>query len=454
MSSVWSRIFLMACLCGSALTVLAQPTEPNPIINSPYSRYGLGDFNPQYFAAQGGMGGLSAAFHDPFHLNVLNPASLSRLDATAFEVGIDARYSNLSAEGASENLWSGNITYLALGFPLINPINEVLDRKDTKLGLGMAFALQPYTTVGYNIETTEQTPVVGQNTNFLKGKGETYRLSWSNGIRYGGLSGGLTLGYNWGTIENSRVVRFDSLELSYITEFLDEFTMTGFFWRFGLQYTHEFQELNEKGEREPSGKRLIFGLHGNSTNTFNTEAIRFGQRINTSFGIDRTIVDTLFNEIGVEGNGQLPAVLTAGISYQRVNKLRLGVEMDFQRWSGYRNDAREDQNLSDAWQLRVGGEFIPDYLSYNSYLERVRYRLGAFYGNDPRVFGGEQLLNYGLSFGLGFPIILPRQRTSFIDFTVEAGQFGLSDALQETYINMTLGFTLNDNTWFFKRKFN
>ncbi|MCR9100412.1 MAG: hypothetical protein NXI25_10705 [bacterium] len=455
MSSVWSRIIVLACLCSSAFVVLGQDVavEADPKINSPYSRFGLGDFNPQYMPVQGGMGGLTAAYHDPYHINPLNPAALSRLDATAFEIGIDARYSMLATEDASESLWSGNLTYLALAFPLINPINEVLDRKDTKLGLGMAFILQPYTTVGYNVETTQEAGSAGLSTNFLRGRGETYRLSWSNGIRYGGLSGGLTLGYNWGTIENDRRVEFDDLPLSYTTEFLDEYTITGLFWRFGLQYTYAFKKVDEKGELKPTGRRLIFGLHGNTVNSFNTEAYRFGRRFNNNFG-PVSLVDTLFNEVAVEGTGQLPAEFAAGVTYERVNKVRLGVEMGLAQWSNYRNDAQSNTDLSNSWQVRVGGEYIPDYLSYDSYWERVRYRVGAFYGNDPRSFEGDQLLDYGLSLGLGFPIILPRQRTSFINFTVEAGQFGLQEALRETYINMTLGFTLNDNTWFFKRKFN
>ena len=165
-------------------------------------------------------------------------------------------------------------------------------------------------------------------------------------------------------------------------------------------------------------------------------------------------MDTLFNEVAVEGTGQLPAEFTAGVTYERLNKVRLGVEMGLAQWSNYRNDAQSNTDLSNSWQVRVGGEYIPDYLSYDSYWERIRYRVGAFYGNDPRSFEGDQLLDYGLSLGFGFPIILPRQRTSFVNFTVEAGQFGLQQALRETYINMTLGFTLNDNTWFFKRKFN
>jgi len=393
MSSVWSRIIVLACLCGSAFVVLGQnAVEADPKINSPYSRFGLGDFNPQYMPVQGGMGGLTAAYHDPYHVNPLNPAALSRLDATAFEVGLDARFSALSTEDASESLWTGNLTYLALAFPLINPINEVLDRKDSKLGLGMAFILQPYTTVGYNVEATQEAGDAGVSTNFLRGTGETYRLSWSNGFRYGGLSGGVTLGYNWGTLENRRRVEFENLPLSYITEFSDEFTMSGLFWRFGAQYTYSFKKADEDGEVKPTGRRLIFGLHGSTVNSFNTESYRFGRRVNPNIG-GFINVDTLFNEVALEGAGQLPAEFAAGITYERVNKMRLGVEMGVAQWSNYRNDAQSNTDLSNSWQVRFGGEFIPDYLSYDSYWERVRYRFGAFYGNDPRSFEGDQMLD-------------------------------------------------------------
>ena len=59
-----------------------------------------------------------------------------------------------------------------------------------------------------------------------------------------------------------------------------------------------------------------------------------------------------------------------------------------------------------------------------------------------------------MTLGFGLPVVLPRQQLSFINFAVEAGQFGLADQLRENYVKIQVGFTLNDNTWFFKRKFN
>ena len=450
MLSVWSRIVGTAALCCCTWAVFAQNATITPKINSPFSRFGLGNFVSQYYAGPGGMGGLSAAFHDPYHLNTINPASLASLQSTAFEVGLNAQYSGLKSDGASESIWSGNLNYMALGFPLINPINEALDRKRSKFGLGMAFALQPYTVVGYNIESTSDQEDLGPTTNFLKGTGGTNRLLWSNAVKYKGFSGGVTLGYLFGQLTNSRRVEFDSVELAYVTEFLDEVSINGFFWEAGLQYTHEFKKLKATGELEPSGRRLIIGLNGNSSDNFNTNTSRFAERFNSSYGVQ----DTIFNETGVKQKGTLPSDLSIGVMYENVNDFRFGVEYGIENWSEYVNEAKPDSSLLDTWRIRAGMEWIPDYQSYNNYFERMRYRFGFYYGLDPRSFEGEQLKEYGVSLGFGFPIIMSRQRVSFVNLSLEAGQFGLSDTLRETFVKMTLGFTLNDNTWFFKRKFN
>ena len=63
------------------------------------------------------MGGLTAAYTDPFHLNLANPASLPYLRATAFEVGAFGRYTQLEDGDLTDDIWAGGLGYLALGFP-------------------------------------------------------------------------------------------------------------------------------------------------------------------------------------------------------------------------------------------------------------------------------------------------------------------------------------------------
>lgn len=451
MSNVWHRISLMLLVCCLGVTAWGQIQNTNiqPKINSPLSRFGLGDPVDQYFAASGGMAGLSTAWQDPFHLNMLNPASLASLQATAFEGGFFAKHSWLQGKDSTDAIWGGNLQYLALGFPLRNSINRALDRQSNDWSAGMGLVLAPYTQVGYNIELIDtETPGVDVSTNTLKGTGGTYRLQWGTGWRYKGLSAGANVGFLFGNVINSRLVVFDSLFGALDTEFQDDISVRGTTWDFGVQYAVDFKELNKEGERVPSGKRIIFGATAGTATNLSTESSQFVRRY-----LGTAVSDTLLEATQIEGAGRLPSQFTIGVNYKEVNRLTLGAEFGVTNWSQYENSIKPE-TFSDTYRLTVGAEWIPNYTSYNNYLARVRYRFGLRYGTDPRTLDGEQVSTAALTLGAGFPIILPRQQVSFINAAFEVGRVGVADVLQETFVKLTIGFTLNDNSWFFKRKFN
>ncbi len=452
MPSNWSRIIgAFILFSGMWVSMVGQNTLIRPTNNSPFSRFGMGNFADQYTAMQAGMAGLTAAFPDQYHLNFQNPASLGFLQLTSFEVGVAARYSALTEQDNKENLWSGSLNYLALGFPLINPVNKVLDRDQTPLGIGMSFSLRPYTSVGYNILTDIEVPELGPTQNSFKGSGSTYRLMWGNGIRYKNLAFGFNAGAIFGKLINSRRIEFDSLSVSYATEFQDETSVGGWLWEAGLMYVLPLSKVEETSGRVRAGeiKRLVFGINGSSTNYFTTNSSSYQRRDNLILGD----IDTIFSERDVLRQAVLPTQLNFGVTFEKVNQLRLGLEYSMGLWSDFRSESLP-ANYDNTWRIAFGGEYIPDFFSFNSYFDKVRYRFGAFYGTDPRVFSGQQLENYGLTFGFGFPMIKPRETISYFDIAFELGQFGVSDLLQETYFKVTMGFALNDNSWFFKRKFN
>lgn len=427
-----------------------------PKRNSPYSRFGLGDPVTQYYAAQTGMGGMPAAFNNHSRSNMVNPASLAWMRFTAFEVGLSARRSSLTEgqTGESTTLWGGNLRNLTLAFPLRNSINQVVDRRRAKFNWGMAFSLQPFTEVGYNLQLEESLNIGDSETtetfvNSLKGSGGTYRLMWGNGFRYENISVGFTVGYLFGQITNSRRVTLASADpgQAYASEFLDEVSVGGLTWSLGAQYQLVL-DLDE--ETNFARRSITFGLYGNSATSFDTKTDQFYSRDNR---VLTPLTDTLVYSENVASSGRLPGQFGIGAMYDDLNKLRLGVDASFTNWSQYENGAKPEE-LANAYRFAAGAEWIPDIESYNNYLQKVRYRLGVFYGTDPRTVNGQQVTEYGLSLGMGLPLIRPRQQTSFIDLAVEVGQFGLQEAVRDTYIQMTVGFTLNDNTWFFKRKFN
>ncbi len=446
--SIRKILFLITLLMGGH-GLFAQSEQIFPKINSPYSRFGLGNVFEQYYIAAAGMGGLSAAYNDPFHLNLVNPASLSSLQSTAFEVGLYAQRTTLTVDDNSDNLWTGNLKYLALGFPLKNPINKALDKSTSPWSLGMSLSLTPYSLTGYNVEDQSVDAQVGSITNVLKGNGGTYRFLWGNSIKYKEFSVGLSIGYQFGKLTDNRKIQFDNLQAAYDIDVTEDISVGGFIWNAGLQYTLIFKELNDKGELVPGAKRLIFGAYGNSSHSFNT----ISTSLTLGNNIDYARIDTLDFKNEVEAPGVLPSELGLGVVFENLNKFRVGVDVRSTNWSRYENEA-QPENFLDATRVSAGIEFIPDIFSIDSYFERVRYRFGVFFGDDYRTFDGEQLNEFGVTAGIGFPIILPRQRISFFNIALEYSRLGVSEGLKENYLKINFGFTLNDNQWFLKRKFN
>ena len=226
------KIIFATLLTISSLYAKAQLVDDNykqnqPNENSLLSRYGIGNLNPQSFASNSGMGGLTAAFRDKFHFNPFNPASLPSLRATAYEVGLFAKNTKVKSNGSSNSNWSGNLNNLALGFPTYSVINEVLDRKPRVLRWGMGMSLMPYSTVGYNINTITNAPNANDTstlTNYYVGSGGTYRAMLGNGVSYKGLSVGVNVGYVFGKISSIRQsILNDKLAVSYANYFDDNY---------------------------------------------------------------------------------------------------------------------------------------------------------------------------------------------------------------------------------------
>ncbi|MEM6879039.1 MAG: hypothetical protein AAFY36_06175 [Bacteroidota bacterium] len=438
----------------SVLELQAQRTdfvELRPKQNSPLSRFGLGDPLDQWTAASAGMGGITTVWQDAFMLNLVNPASLANLQTASFEVGLYGRVGTLSDDRGEAQTASGNLQYLALGFPLRNPININLDRADTRWNAGMSFSLAPTTLVGYDLELEEDDPDLGVTSNLLKGNGGTYRVSWGNGFRYKGLSGGFSLDYNFGRLTNDRVVVFDSIVTALATEILEEYNVNGWSLRYGLQYAINLTNVDSEGNKRTNGKRVLFGLQGQFQSEIRTRSDLLFRRFSPSNNL--FVSDTLQFVEGERGNVVLPSNITFGVGYHDFNKLFISAEYGLSNWSNYRNDAQNDQ-LVDGNRFAFGLEYTPDFDSYNSYLKRLRYRFGIRLEDDPRILEGKQARRQALTFGLGLPIVLPRQQVSFFNLAVEIGRFGVPDVIDENYVQFTVGFALNDNTWFLKRKFN
>jgi hypothetical protein len=81
-------------------------------------------------------------------------------------------------------------------------------------------------------------------------------------------------------------------------------------------------------------------------------------------------------------------------------------------------------------------------------LKVIRYRAGFRYVNSYLSVNGEQLSEYGISFGLGIPMIQSRTKTTF-NLSAEAGKRGNTGngLIKENFIRLMFGFSFTPGDW-------
>ena len=150
----------------------------------------------------------------------------------------------------------------------------------------------------------------------------------------------------------------------------------------------------------------------------------------------------------------MPREYGIGLTYEKVGNYRVGIDYSASQWGNYTQNGESD-GLRNTYRIAAGGEFIPNSNSYNRYWKRIRYKAGVYYTQDPRSDNlNEQLTETGVTIGLTLPVVLARGQKSWCNLAVTGGKFGTEGSLNETFVRINLGFTLNDNLWFYKRKFN
>jgi len=426
-----------------------------PQLNSPYSRYGMGNLANPNFAPLGAMGNAYTTFNSRYHLNPSNPASYSSLGYTAFEMGVFGRFTQLKTQidSVNANSSTGNLSYLALGFPVFNPINRLTVKKDYPFDWGMAFGLVPYSNVGYDIETSSESPEYGTVVYRNRGYGQLYKLFYGNGFHFKNLSFGFNGNYVFGRVRNDKTIIFNDLPLSLVDELRDEHNTQGFLLDLGVQYKVRVDKKNEDEDKDRRKNKtyVTFGATFTPGAKATSKAHKLYLRQNFSDGSRYT--DTIENVVNRKDQIQLPSTMSFGVGINKRSKWKLGVNYEGTTWNTFSSPNHLD-DLLYSYKVAFGAEITPDMGAYEAYQKRISYRFGAFYHSDPRVIDSQQLTNYGITFGFGLPILIPGgNKITHVNLGVELGRIGTTDIIQENYLKATAAFTLNDNTWFYKRKY-
>src|SRR6476660_1980061 len=177
------KIIVIVCFFFSLVTSAQSGSA------SPYSSFGLGESKFKGNLENRSMGGLNIE-QDSLHINILNPASFAAIRLTTFTIGGNYTSTKLKSDSESGTAQRTTMDYLAIALPL------------GKFGVG--FGLMPYTSVGYNIQSTSSEPD-GIN-NVLKGTGGLNKAFFSLGYTViPNLVVGADIQYVFGRINNSNL---------------------------------------------------------------------------------------------------------------------------------------------------------------------------------------------------------------------------------------------------------
>ncbi len=404
-------LFFTIALALSA-TTLAQS-------NSPYSRYGLGDFRQKGSVRGRMMGGTGIANQYKTDVNNVNPAALVAMDSSAvlFDVGFHVNRSTFSGEEKKQSVYSGNLDYVSLAIPM---------HKRWFFSAGV----QPLSSVGYNINTQKayngKDPTSYYNVNY-KGEGGMSLASMTNSFKLPwGLSLGAELGVLWGN-HNETISETYAMDVSYTRRNTISYHR-GFIANTGAQLAHSFDRIH-----------LVLGLTYDIPTQITSEQ-ELSITSSTSAIKDETIGRV---------KSQMPSGYGIGLSCSLDQKLTLSADYRLKKWSESAFGI-EPQRLCDNNIFSMGGEFLPDYNS-NQYLKRIAFRAGLHYET-----GSFKVLNSGvqsgyLSFGLGLP---GRMNNTLISIGFELGTIGgfNNKHLSENYGQINIGLNLGE-IWFMKAKF-
>ncbi len=429
-------LLILAAILSTNLFIYSQS-----VTNSPYTRFGIGEMDRNGFNNSKAMGGLATGLRAQNQINYLNPAAISSQDTMSFifDVGVTGIFKNMESSTASAEFKDFGFDHFAISFPV-------------KRWWFASLGVTPYSKIGYNIQqTSAYDPIDSVNMHYdYYGNGGINQLFLANSFKFfDKFSVGFNLNYLFGSLEQYKQVYLDRSD-SYGTLVADQISLNKLTYDIGVQY---FNEINQK-------YFYVVGVTYSNKTKFNStkETTVF---MTENFGIQgigvidylanvTNLKDTISSSVDHNFKVEIPQRFSIGISGGIKNKLTLGFDYSYQDWSNV-NSLNIDNSFAKDESFNVGVEYVPDMFSLKNYYKRIYYRAGMFLNNSYLNLNGKQIQNYGITFGLGLPVV--NGRTS-LNISYTYGKRGTTNngLIEENYSLIGINLTLYD-FWFIKRKF-
>ena len=460
-------------------SVLSSEAQLNTI--SPYSRFGIGELEPQTPSFGYGLSGSMVALSTPFSVNFTNPASYSSLARPVFQTGLTTKYFQLENSEVRERNSLSKLNEISIGIPLGK-------------GFGAAFGVLPFSSVGY--ELSENSVILPDGTSaeyrysgnggYTKGfLGTSYKKNYFKDravvtakglvvdtVKY--LNSSFSLGINgnllFGSADYGRNVIYDELSGIYHRKESRSVTIGDGSLTFGALFKKNVRIRHEyrKGESvKVSDWDVTAGLSYSLENNVGITSENLIQNANYSSALDDlNAQDTVFYSGEVDGEIILPAELRAGLVFSFVNEkerqLEVSMEWKNQNWENYSNSLEDLGGLDrygNANSYSFGLQLTPRPAGSSNmpwYMTTI-YQMGVRYGDSYLRFSDKALTEQRVSLSVSIPF-LGSNSYSRLNLGMDFGTCGSTDSglIKETSFNSYIGISImphKNDKWFVKSKY-
>lgn len=427
-----SKFILGLGLSLSILPLAAQQTTSH----SPYSRFGLGQMREDNLPQTRAMAGISTGVRYQSGLpimNVANPASYSSFNRTILDAGLYGNITQLGKANAKDNTADFAFSHFTFGIPL------------AKAG-GVAFGLLPYSDLGYNSTVTKMNGEY-QTKESITGEGGVNKAFLGYGLSpFKGFSIGGNIGFLFGDLHDIRSISFPNDYTALNARQKETRLIRGATVDYGVQYS---TSLGNK-------TNLTVGYSGSLNNTVNNKTTSLIDLTQPSSDPDMENIplDSLPQSAAISRKINLPMKHNVGFTISKGYNWMIGADFKYADWSDFQTRANEPK-LGKNYGVAVGGQFKPDPTSIK-YWNVVDYRLGFRYNQTQIKYNNQNINDMAVTVGLGLPLPETNFGRTFsrINISAEVGQQGSlkNNLVRERYININLGFTIND-LWFQRRSY-
>jgi hypothetical protein len=398
---------------------------------SPYSQYGLGTLADVSQSMNRGMNGVGLALQQGDQVNTLNPASYAGVDSLTmlFDAGVTLQTTNYKEGGRRQNGSMADLEYVVGSFRAWK-------------GVGMAFGIRPFSSVGYSYSsTTNLGNSSGTIAEAYSGSGGLHEVFLGVGVQVmKPLSLGANIGYLWGdmsrSVTSSGGSNVNTLMKTYSVSVSNYKLDLGAQWK---------QPIGRKGT-------LTVGA-----------TVGIGHKLKADPKMDITIVNTTGSmdttTFKVNDGLKLPMSYGVGAAYNHLGRLTVAADWTLEKWGSVDFPAFNTQTsqyeltsglLKDRTKVNVGVDWLPTTNVLNrNFLSHVHYRMGAGLATPYYKIGNQDgPKELSVSAGLGIPVLTGR---SLVNVSFQWARTSAKDLITENSFRLNIGVTFNER-WFAKWK--